>query len=453
MDNIQILEKIKNYNPWHEDSDHTIKTEVNTRDFFDILIKNYINRDISISISGLRRIGKTTILYQLINYFLEQKINSKKIFYFQFNNEFNNLESVLQLFFDFFSKQELQEDSFYIFLDELQNVKSWQNIIKYYVDKNKKIKFIVTGSTSIYAEKNVESLAGRIIDFRLHPLSFNEFLKLKYNYKNKLNFLELFLENDSKKIENLLQKSIYQKIDYQKYFQIYLRFGEYPGLLDSLDNIDFNSSYLKKSILEKILEKDIKIFEVEKEKEIKDLFKIACANSAQTINYREVSRQTLISYYNVSEKFNILEKIYLIDLVDNYLKSIRNRIGSQNKIFCNSINLLNSTLSIDDPLNPMYAPLCGHIIESYVYNAIKHLGDVFYFLKNKKEVDLILVIKGQVIPIEVKSRNSLKKTDINHLLFYLEKNNLEIAYVIYGGDVQKIERQGKTIFAFPYWLI
>jgi len=453
MNNIQILEQIKNYNYWHEDDSYAIQTEGKNRDLFDLLIRNYLNQDISISISGLRRTGKTTILYQLINYFLKKKVDSRKILYFQFNNEFHDLESVLQLFFDFFSKQELQQDNFYIFLDELQNVKSWQNVLKHYIDKNKKIKFIVTGSTSIYAQKNTESLAGRIIDFRLHPLSFNEFLKLGYDRRIEFDLREFFLNDNSNEIKKLLDGLIYQKINYKKYFQLYLRFGEYPGLLNALNNTSFATTYLKKSILEKILEKDIKIFEIKKEKEIKDIFKVACANSAQTINYREVSRQTLISHYNIKEKFNILEKIYLVDVIKNYLNSIRSRVGSQDKVFCNSLNLLNSILNIDDPFNPAYAAFRGHIMETYVYNAVKHLGNVFYFLKNKKEVDLILETENKIIPIEVKSRNKLKKTDLNHLFFYMQKNNLKIGYIAYGGDVLKMEREGMIVYAFPCWLL
>ena len=453
MDNIQILEQIKSYNPWHSNESRQFSTEKKSRDLFDTLVNSYLDQDISISISGLRRVGKTTILHQLINYFLQQGINPQKIFYFQFNAESKDLATTLQLFFDKFSISELQQDNFYILLDELQNIKSWQNTLKHYIDRNKKIKFIVTGSTSIYAQKNIESLAGRIIDFRLAPLSFDEFLRLGYGYQSQFNLRKIFLSSYNLETKKMLDELLYQKINYRKYFQVYLSFGEYPALLNSLDNTLFATTYLKKSILEKILEKDIKIFEIKKEKEVRDLFRIACANSAQSINYREISRQTAISYYHIKEKFNILEKIYLVDLVKNHLSSIRSQIGSQDKVFCNSLNLLNATLNIDDPLNPTHTAFRGHVIETYVYNAIKSLGQVFYFLKNKKEVDLILEIKNKIIPIEVKSKNKLKKTDLNHLFFYMKKNKLAVGYVVYGGDIIKVEKEDMTVYAFPYWLL
>jgi len=165
-----------------------------------------------------------------------------------------------------------------------------------------------------------------------------------------------------------------------------------------------------------------------------------------------LSRQIQIKYYSAQNKIRILEELYLIDLLKNKLNSIRAQEASFDKIFSNSINLLNNVLNITDPEKPLYSAFKGHIIETYIYNAIKSIGTINYYNKNHKEVDLIISYEDTLIPIEVKSSNKLKKTDFNHLLFYMTKNKINTGYMVYSGELDKIEKEGKTIYLLPYWL-
>lgn len=68
----------------------------------------------------------------------------------------------------------------YIFFDEIQKLDGWQNQLKYYYDTYHKIKFFVSGSSSLFFKKKAEeSLAGRIFLYHLPVLGFTEFLRLK----------------------------------------------------------------------------------------------------------------------------------------------------------------------------------------------------------------------------------------------------------------------------------
>lgn len=448
---VDIKDQIVLQNKWQFDPHYREKVSGRFRDIYYELTDKYLDKDISISVSGLRRVGKTTILYQLINYLLNSGIDNKHILYFQFSEDFIGLEKVLQLYFSDFSEEEISRGIFYVFLDELQYVKNWQNILKSYIDRNSKIKFIVTGSASIYLRDKVkESLAGRILDFTLHPLSFAEMIRLKENFKTEYSFSEIIESNHEKIIE--FRKLHSQRLPYKNIFGKYLLSGEFPALLPYLDDWKYCQKYLSDGIIDKILLKDIRLFEVEKQEEISALYRICCSNIAQTINLKNVASETGLAYQTIKKYLSVLKKTYLIGSISNRLRSVRAQIKSLDKIFSLSTNLALITLSIKDPLNPPFLDFRGHIIENFVYNSIRKSDRVYYYNKSGREVDLILDSEDKVVPIEVKSYADLKKTDTNHLLYFMEKNHIHEGYVAYGGNLGMLEINNNKIYLLPYWM-
>ncbi len=448
---VDVREQITLFNKWHFDPSFRLDVGGKYRDLFFLLVKNYIDKDISLSVSGLRRVGKTTVLFQLINYLLDHKIDNRHIFYFQFSEEIYNLEKVLASFFSLFTDEDTRRGKFYIFLDELQYSKKWQSLIKNYIDQNKKIKFIVTGSASIYLWKQTrESLAGRMLDFRLDPLSFSEMLRLKENYKEEHSVVQT-LKDDTDKLK-IFKKIQHEKLSFKNLFNKYLLFGEFPALLPYLDDFEYSRKYLRDGIIDKILQKDIRLFEVEKQEEITSLYGICCSNAAQMINLRNIARETGLSYPTIKKYLAVLKKTFLIESVKNRLRSIRSRGKSLDKIFPVSINLTATALSINDPLNPPYLDFKGHIVENFVYNRVKEMGDVCYYNKTGKEVDLVVEFGNKIIPLEVKSADTLKKTDTNHLVDFMNKNHIDCGYLAYGGDANIIKIGNKKIYLIPYWI-
>ena len=446
-----LKEQIVLLNKWQFNPDYRIDISSRFRDLYYLLTEKFVDKDISLSISGLRRVGKTTIIYQLINYLFEHKTDRKHIFYFQFSEELTNLEKVLQFFFSGFMDVEINRDNFFIFLDELQYVRDWQNVLKSYIDRNSKIKFIVTGSASIYFRSRIkESLAGRILDFTLSPLSFTEMIRLKENYREEYSFNQIITNDDNKFA--VFKKFRSERLPYQKLLGKYLTSGEFPALLPYLDDREYCRKYLTDGIIDKILHKDIRLFEVEKQAEISALYQICCSNTAQMINLRNVTAETGLSYPTIKKYLSVLKKTFLIDSIKNRLRSIRAQVKSLDKVFSLSVNLGLAMLSIENPLNPPYPDFKGHIIENFIYNSIRKLGSIYYYNKAGKEVDLILETGNKIIPLEVKSTFKLKKTDINHLLYFMRKNHLQEGYLVYGGDLDKFEDSSLRIFFLPHWL-
>ncbi len=148
------------------------------RELFSKLAEELKTRQI-ISVTGLRRTGKSTLLKQLVDNLIgSEHVARENILFYSFDEEQPKLEEIIKDYEARTGKGILKEKNMvYIFLDEIQKLENWQNQVKYYYDNYSNIKFFISGSASLFIKKHVqESLAGRIYEFVLSPLSFREFL-------------------------------------------------------------------------------------------------------------------------------------------------------------------------------------------------------------------------------------------------------------------------------------
>ena len=131
---------------------------------FNNIIERIENKRI-LSIIGPRRVGKSTLIYQTINYLLEeQKIDSKRILLFSgddpslFFSQDDKLSDVLEIYFNEILEENISKLSskVYIFIDEIHFIKNWQNYLKTYFDRKYNIKFIITGSSSMHLFKDAK---------------------------------------------------------------------------------------------------------------------------------------------------------------------------------------------------------------------------------------------------------------------------------------------------------
>lgn len=128
-----------------------------------------------LAILGIRRSGKSTLIYQSIKYLLDNGTDPKNIFYINADDFEKPGRANLEEALDFCQQNNmvsLKDKKNYVFIDEIQNVRGWQQLLKKYYDLKYASKFIVSGSSSSLIYKNSsESLAGRIsfIDVSVSP--------------------------------------------------------------------------------------------------------------------------------------------------------------------------------------------------------------------------------------------------------------------------------------------
>ena len=189
-----------------------------------------------IILTGLRRVGKTTIIYQIIDRLLKH-VNPQNIIYFAFDYDVVEITSILNIY-QKITGFNWKEEKIYLFLDEIQILPNWASQIKLIYDAFPNIHFIVSGSASLQLERQaMNNLTGRHFLIDVPVLSINEYYSLKHDKiisNTKLFEIDIGLEfesyirkpfpelvkiDDEKRIYEYIQESIVSKIVSQDLLQ------------------------------------------------------------------------------------------------------------------------------------------------------------------------------------------------------------------------------------------
>ena len=412
-----------------------------------------------VALLGLRRLGKTTLAKQFLAYRLQSdfEVYSQSLYY-QFNEQDNNLEQVLSVYFSQVILGPVQNITTVIVLDEIQYCQDWQVTLKKYYDLNQNIEFIITGSTSVYIhEQTRESLSGRMLDVLVEPITFWEYIYLK----NKLRFddfasLQLKPEDfyDKQYLLDKLRKRQRYIAGLQSQFYQYLVAGEYPRTIFNKVAVD-SQTYLETQVLEKILRKDVRLFDIKNEQAIELLFATISQDTSSILNIRNISSDLGISVNTLKKYLLILKKMFLVYQAQNYHQSLRKRKDSQKKFFASSLSLaIAATHTKQLVSSPIQSSFKGKLVETYVHNRFRSTFPNQTFFKKRKNMELDLWIQlrqDQALPIEVKSKKHFRSSDVRHLL----KNvgSKDCPWGIITSFVDEITYDEATkLLSVPVWL-
>lgn len=397
---------------------------IKRRLFSDLL--NEIDSRQVISLIGLRRTGKTTILKQLIDRLITSRSTQREhILFYSFDEEQPKIEHIIQEYETRLGKDLSETKSRrYIFFDEIQKLENWQNQIKYYYDNYKNIKFFISGSSSLFIKKRTqESLAGRIYEFTLFPLSFEEFLI----FKNKEELI---------KKKKLLQDSI------KKEFLAYQKRQFIEIVHESEERI---GKYVK-TMVEKIVFQDIpRIFPIEYEELLLKILRIIAYNPGMLSDYDSLSKEIGINRITLSNYFHYLEESFLVKKLYNFSKNMLTSEKKMKKFYL-------TTTSLYPFLNEQIDE--AKLIENLVVISVD--AKFFWRTPQKYEVDIILYKKGKIVPIEVKYKENITNKDLKNLFRFCEKFNVEEALLLTKDEFSESKfelKNGKNlkIQFIPVW--
>ncbi|MGP1507496.1 MAG: ATP-binding protein [Sphaerochaeta sp.] len=145
-------------------------------------IRPFFNSDVIKVITGIRRCGKSFILKGIINELLEKGIAEKQIIYIPLDKRgFGKIKTPEQL--ETLIESMINDDGFhYLFIDEVQNVSRFENVIQAYAEEGYSI--FLTGSNSYLLSDEISTkLTGRYLNFETFPLDFAEYLDMKKYHK------------------------------------------------------------------------------------------------------------------------------------------------------------------------------------------------------------------------------------------------------------------------------
>ena len=353
-------------------------------------------------LTGMRQTGKTTLMRQIFDLIknenktfldLENPLNQKIFEEENFDNILLNLKEI---------GIEPKRKS-YIFLDEVQLMPKISQTVKYLYD-HYKIKFFLTGSSSFYL-KNLfpESLTGRKTIYELFPLDFEEFLIFKQKEKK-------FFDDFANKAKN--KNKISFEI-YKKFYEEYLKFGGFPGVV--IEKKD------KKTILEDIFKsyfgKDVKsLADFRATGKLRDLILLLVNRIGSKIEINKISSEIGLSRETVYSYLSFLEKTYFVSLISPFSKSLNGEVRGARRVYFCDIGLLNYLGKIPE----------GTILENAVFQNLKKYGQINYYQKYKgPEIDFIL---NKKIAFEVKTHGTT-------------------------GDIKKLSRTAKNLKIRNYYLI
>jgi len=361
---MEIEAELFKQNPWWEGK---FKEKSYPRDKYTKQILNNLKSKEIIILTGLRRVGKTTIIKQTIKHLLENKTKPEDIFFISMDS-FNLLEFSIHQLIEEFRKvhKKSSSDFFYLILDEVSSRENFERELKSIYD-NENIKIICSSSIATLMRDKKASLTGRTKTIEVIPLDFQEFLIFK---EAKI------IKSDSAKLES--------------YFKDYLKIGGIPYYVLTEDK-----EYLNE-LIEGIIYKDIIAYhKITAEKTIKELFILLCQRVGKPMSYNKISEILKISVDSAKRFVSYFEKAYLFYIVDRYSKSLNEKITSPKKIYIGDVGIKNLITGFKD---------LGASYENLVFLNIKDKNPNYYL---DKSIEIDFITKDSLI--EAKYNQNLNK--------------------------------------------
>lgn len=366
-------------------------------------------------LNGLRRVGKTTIIYQLIEELLKRRTNPKSIVYFSFDEMAEDPVKILEEYSKI-TRVEWRKEKIFVFFDEIQKMKDWTSRVKILYDNFPNLKICISGSASLMIEREaINDFAGRYFSEYIPPLSLQEFAELLFG----------------KPIDNF---RLYE-LELKRIFEDYIR-RPFPEIVKWEDKTKVNQ-YIKELVIEKIARSDIpETFKSVNISLLSALIEIFMKDAGMILDVTSLSRELGVHKLTLSEHINFLEFGNLVTIVKNFRPSIRAESRKLKKIYPFNI-------ALSFCFYPKLAE--GKLFESLVCSALNLKR---YWRAGGKEIDF-LKMNGKILPIEVKEKDNIKKSDIHTLLYFMKKYKLDRGVVVYSGKEDVLRIDGKEIILFP----
>jgi predicted AAA+ superfamily ATPase len=377
-------------------------------------ISEYIPLPQIIVLTGLRRVGKTTLMLKVIFDFINNGFDARNIIYFSFD-EFRDIEiREVMKDYELVMEKDFKKGKYLLLLDEIQKLTNWEDQIKRVYDTyGKNIKIIISGSESTFIKKrSKETLSGRIFEFKVETLSFKEFLRFKG--------------------EELSPIGLYEN-ELVRLFEEYTINQGFPELV-GINNKDIIRKYIKESIVEKVIYRDLpQLFKIKDIGILESLLGIIMDQPGQLIELSDLSKELKISRQTLSNYFFYLEESFLIKKLYNFSKSKRKTERKLKKYYPSILLDLNFK---DDNISKSKA---------FEWLVVTRLNAEFFWRDPyKNEVDVIIA-ENALIPIEIK----YGKFDTDGLIAFMRKFKLNEGYIISRIRDETLKIDDKIINIIP----
>jgi predicted AAA+ superfamily ATPase len=376
------------------------------------IIEKWIDEKEIIIITGVRQVGKTSLLQLLEKKIKAKNISEKNIFYLSLEdlNVLNSLNENPENIFRYALDKNKKN---YFLIDEIQYLDNPSNFLKLLYDKYAgQIKLIITGSSALELKADFQdSLAGRKATFEINPLDFEEFLQFKnFAYIDYLSKKDL-PENIKKEFDDKLEE--------------YLLYGGMPAVV--LQDDKEKKTKLLKEYIGAYINKDIRaIGKIENIARFNNFIKVIASQIGGLLNINELSNTLNINRRTLEKYLELLEYTFILGKALPFLGNIRSQITKMPKIylFDNGIRnaILENFIAIDSRND------AGVLFENFVFMELKkNISDKIFFYRTAGggEIDFITERDGKIFPLEVKFKRLRNKIDERVIENFIIKSKKE----------------------------
>jgi len=333
------------------------------RELLDKLI-SYLPLKQIITITGIRRCGKSTLVKQAIDHLLDNGVETKNILFVNLEHpfflEYRHDAKYLDKIYEEYLKLMNPTGRVYCVFDEIQYFDNWQVYIKSKYELGD-IKFIITGSNSSMLSNELNTmLSGRSLNIHLDTFSFTEFLDYK----------EISYESEFEQISN--------KIDISRAKDEYLKWGGFYEVFEIEDEVikkELLISYAKNIIYQDIIPR----YAIRNSETVERLFYYLLTNVTGILNYTTLSKIFDISDKSIKEYINYFEDVFLFKRIDKFHNKPKERIKSSKKIYLFDNGFLQ--------IIPTTSKNLGVALENSVFNLLNQKPCELSYLKDNYEID------------------------------------------------------------------
>jgi len=321
------------------------------------------------AITGLRRTGKSTLLFQFVDHLINvDGADPKNILYVNFDDPALAGKPMKEVF-DMYQRELNPLVRPYLFLDEVHNCPDWASFLRKLYDLRKVEQAFVTDSSSRYVlPEYSQTLTGRQIGIRVGPLSFREYLDWQ-GFDAKPPY--------SSSSVNLIRHHL----------DDYLAWGGMPEVV--LRGAVAQKRQLLESYVSDIIHKDIVERHHAKYHKVKMLADFLLSNAGCLFSPRKFSRVHGLSLDSINTYMGYMAEVFLIDQVAKFDASLRKRQINPKKVYVADNGLVSVSLRLGEGR--------GGLVENAVHSELARHGAEIFYWKGKGECDFVLASGGKPV--------------------------------------------------------
>lgn len=321
-----------------------------------------------VTLTGLRRAGKTTILYQVMDCLADQGIPAEAILHMNFEEPGLAPKLKLELLDELYRSYRnnvYPKGKAWLFFDEIQNVPGWERWVRAR-NESEDIKIFITGSSANLMSRELATLlTGRHVDFHIAPLSFSEFLSFKQIEPPR----KILPVDPPATIQHALNE--------------YLQWGGLPEIV--LSKSEERKKMLLKQYFDDLLFKDVAMrHQIREISVLRNIAVHLLTQTARLVSANRVANLFQISLEMARNYCAFLQESFLVDFLPFYSMKVAERNRNPQKVHaCDS--------GIRQIVSIAETPDRGRMVETAVHQHLQRLNsdDIFYW-KGRQEIDFVI---------------------------------------------------------------